>query len=189
MTERIDQVSQVVVGQYYLVPTVRARWSTYEARDWAVIGPKHNDRHCFNFEYDHYHLDSRFFPFEYGVSHHTEDGSWLWRAVASSPLMTSSRINPDGLPAVVWRRRKCRRLKNPEQDFIASGRGKLNALDCLDKEFAGRQARHDGRGWVCPHRKVSLAGQPVDDGIIVCPLHFLRIDAKTGLVLGGEVGR
>lgn len=179
MTEKITDVQAVEVGQYYLVPTVMGRWSGYAARSWPVIGPKHNDRHCLNFDWDHYHLDARFFPFAYPDSDHQ-----AWKGVMSMPLMTSERMNPAGLPAVVWKRLKCRRTRNPVQDMLVEAVSTAKQWQCLVDDFAGRQALNDGRGWVCPHRKVPLAGQPVEDGVIVCPLHLLRIDAATGKVLG-----
>ncbi len=180
MIEKITDVGAVEVGQSYLVPTVWGKWSFYAPRSWPVIGPKHNDRHCLNFDWDHYHLDARFFPFAY------PDGDLdRWKTVMAKPLMTSNFINPDGLGAVVWKRLKCRRLKNPAQDMLvdAVSAGNKN-WQCLLKDYRGKQAAHDGRGWVCPHRKVPLSGQPVENGVIVCPLHLLRIDAATGKVLG-----
>lgn len=179
MTDKITEVQAVEVGQYYLVPTVFARWSGYAARAWPVIGPKHNDKHCLGFEWDHYHHDARFFPFQY---HPYDDQSWM--SVMSRPVMTSEAMNPNGLPPIVWKRFKCRRLLNPIQDHLTIRAQTVKGFQCLHSEFAGRQATHDGRGWVCPHRKVPLAGQPVEDGVIVCPLHLLRIDAETGKVLG-----
>ena len=102
----------------------------------------------------------------------------------SAPLMTSERINPEGLQPVIWKRRKCLRSRNPVQDLILESVASTKAMRCIRADFAGRQAAHDGRGWVCPHRKVPLAGQPVENGVITCPLHLLQIDVATGTVLG-----
>lgn len=180
MTEKITEVETVEVGQYYLVPTVFGKWAGYAARSWPVIGPKHNDRHCLHFHWDHYHHDARFFPFAYPDGDHG-----AWKGVMSRPLMTSEAMNPGGLGPVVWKRMKCRRLKNPAQDMILDSVSSGNERwQCLLNDYRGKQAAHDGRGWICPHRKVPLAGQPVEDGVIVCPLHLLRIDAATGKVLG-----
>lgn len=176
MMRRIDELSvPPQIGRMYLVPTVYGRWFG-SARHWPVIGPKHHDTQCLRFEPHHYHLDVRFLGRKpEGVS---------WRFVFSAPLITSDRINPDGLPAPEWRARKCQRLINPALDEINNLTTRAGNWKCHFDQWAGKQARHDGRGWVCPHRNVSLADQAVDgDGVITCPLHLLRIDARTGRVL------
>lgn len=177
MIQRIDELcAPPEIGRFYLVPTVRGDWSG-SVGDWPVLGPKHSDAQCLDFDYQHYHLDARFMAVG-------EDDEWRWRSVMAAPLMVSWRINSGGLPAPVWRRRKCRRHANPFQEYLHS----VVASDktrwrCHFDQWAGKQARHDGRGWVCPHRSVPLAGQPVVDGAITCPLHLLKIDAATGTVL------
>ncbi|OLP56807.1 hypothetical protein BJF92_12105 [Rhizobium rhizosphaerae] len=174
-TPRIETLSAAPeIGRYYLVPTVEGRWNDRLAR-WPVIGPRHSDAHCLQFDFQHYHLDPRFLV----------GNGWYWRSVQSQPLMISNRINPDGLPAPVWRRRKCQRLENPKaREFRADlAKRQVANFDCHLSEWAGRQARHDGQGWVCPHRNVPLASMPVIDGAILCPLHLLLIDARTGRVL------
>ena len=39
------------------------------------------------------------------------------------------------------------------------------------------------RGWICPHQATPLGSIEPVDGIIICPLHGLRIDAQTGIVV------
>lgn len=183
MIPRIDAIEgQPVVERFYLVPTVLAEWHGRMAT-WPVIGPKHHDAHCLKFEWMHYHLDARF------VSSSSND-LHFWRSVTASPLMTSSGINPDGLPEPVWLRRKCRRLANPYQAEIYNYAELSGGAPwkCHFAEWVGRQAKRDSRGWICPHRNVSLAGQPIVDGVITCPLHLLRIDAETGVVLPAKGG-
>lgn len=188
MVARLDELTgPVEVGKFYLVPTVRADWLPYGVRDWPVIGPQHNDKHCLNFEQTHYHLDARFMPpFRF------KKGSWYftsyWDSVMASPIQTrpDKGLNPDGFPALVWQSHKCRRLENPRTAHLLEHALKSDAFKCLHAEYAGRQAKHDGRGWVCPHRSVSLADHAPVDGVIRCPLHLLRIDAATGKVLASE---
>lgn len=177
--ERIEDVSEPEIGRFYLVPTVRGEWLGM-VRDWPVLGPEHRDKDCFNFPHSHYHFDQRFLP----------ERRWkgFWRDVQASPLQTHDLINPDGLPKPVYRRRRLLRLVHPGTAVILKMHtvrtGGLEALNCLVGRYAGLQARHDGRGWVCPHRQVPLNGQTIQpDGSIVCPAHMLRIDAATGLVL------
>lgn len=179
MIQRLDQlIGPVEVGKYYLVPTVRAVWNNV-LDDWPVIGPQHSDAQCFNFDHQHYHPDSRFLPerkrYSYGY----------WREVMASPIQSNTLVNKDGLPKPVWRRRKCRRLVNPAlqtliDEHVAEPK---RSFACHYSQWAGKQSRHDARGWICPHRAVSLADHAAIDGVIICPLHFLRIDAATGIVL------
>ena len=178
MIPRIDEIAgEPIIGRYYLVPTVLATWHD-KLGEWPVIGPKHHDAHCLNFKWTHYHLDARFVPSSSKDYH-------FWRSVMASPVMTSERINPEGLPEPVWRRRTCRRLANPFQSKICDDAAAVagDAWKCHFSEWAGRQAKRDARRWICPHRNVSLAGQLIVDGVITCPLHLLRIDAETGVVL------
>lgn len=181
MTQRIDELSAPPeIGARYLVPMVFGRWNSYAPRFWPVIGPRHNDRHCLNFAPEHYHLDARFMP---AFARAPE----YWRWVMSMPLITSNAMNPDGLPEPEWRPAVCKRLENPTTPTLLDRTAALQTFQCLRSEFEGRQARHDGKGWVCPHRNVPLASQRVVKNIITCPLHLLQIDATTGIVVGLEV--
>lgn len=189
MVARLDELTRPVeVGKFYLVPTVRAEWQPYGVRDWPVIGPPHNDKHCLNFEQTHYHLDARFMPgfrFRFG----SQFWKSYWWLAAASPVQTrpDRELNPDGFPALVWKKRKCLRLENPRADHLLESALKTKGFQCLHADYVGRQAKHDGRGWVCPHRSVPLADHAPVDGVIRCPLHFMRIDAATGRVLASEV--
>ncbi|WP_165137725.1 Rieske 2Fe-2S domain-containing protein [Affinirhizobium rhizoryzae] len=154
----------------------------YGVRDWPIIGPQHNDKHCLDFEHTHYHLDARFMPSWHG--HHCE---WYWSHVAVSPMQAKRGLNAGGFPPVVWKRRECKRLENPQTDALFKRAAESKTFQCLHADYVGRQAKHDGRGWVCPHRSVPLADHAPVDGVIRCPLHFMRIDASTGKVLASEV--
>lgn len=180
MTQRIDELTAPpVIGQFYLVPTVEGVW--YGRRGvWPVIGPKHNDAQCLDFDAQHFHIDGRFIA--------GNDDDWpLWRRVFGGPMSVTDQVNVGGLPAPIWRRRKCQRLVNPKLNALQKLAAGYDKWRCHFDQWEGRQARHDGRGWVCPHRSVPLADHPAVDGIITCPLHLLRIDAGTGRVLPQEV--
>lgn len=180
--ERLDTLTAPVeVGRYYLVPTVRAEWYGV-VRNWPVIGPQHNDRHCLNLDATHYHLDARFLK-EPVPGYKWWTAKDFWTCAFGAPLVTNARLNVGGLPAPVWRRRLCRRLANPFIGAMHAKAAEHSTWDCHFAEWTGKQARHDGRGWICPHRAVSLADHPAVDGVITCPLHLLRIDAATGRVL------
>ncbi|KEC73173.1 hypothetical protein RLPCCGM1_c1289 [Rhizobium leguminosarum bv. phaseoli CCGM1] len=173
--KRLDELTQhVEVGRYYLVPTVTASWCGDE-KVWPVIGPQHNDRHCLDFGYDHYHIDPRFVA--------EGAGAGFWLRVSAAPIMTSAAINAGGLPKPVWRRRICRRLANPDLAEVGERAARHPNWQCHFDEWTGKQAKRDSRGWICPHRAVSLADHAPVDGVITCPLHLLRINAETGVVL------
>ncbi|QXZ79638.1 Rieske 2Fe-2S domain-containing protein [Rhizobium sp. L51/94] len=183
MIQRLDQLTGPVdVGTSYLVPTVLGTWYRKTAA-WPVIGPRHNDRHCIGFANDHYHLDARFVSGD-------ETDYHFWRAVWGSPLQISDKFNVGGLPAPFWLRRKCKRLINPvdmlPEVSLAAGAGRAPGWKCHFDEWTGKQAKHDGHGWICPHRMVPLADHAPVNGVITCPLHLLRIDATTGIVLAPE---
>ncbi|PZR79124.1 MAG: hypothetical protein DI537_41400 [Stutzerimonas stutzeri] len=179
--KQLDELTAPVeIGRFYLVPTVRAEWYG-RVREWPVIGPKHNDRHCLNFDHDHYHIDPRF------VSEFSS--SWgFWRLVGGSPIMSNGNLNPEGLPPPVWLPRKCKRHTNPEMGVFYELAARSSQWQCHFDEWVGRQARRDARGWICPHRNVSLADHAPVDGVITCPLHLLRIDAASGVVLPAPAG-
>lgn len=185
MNARLDQLTgPVEVGRHYLVPTVTAEWNGRVAA-WPVIGVAHNDAQCLNFPTLHYHIDARFLA-------KRVDYGWWWRSAFASPMCShdgdhvtwkSRPYNADGFPAPVWRKRLCRRPGNPILDHMAKLAAANAGWRCHFEMWTGKQARHDGRGWVCPHRAVPLADHAAVDGVITCPLHLLRIDAATGLVL------
>lgn len=186
--EKITELtSPPVVGRSYLVPTVAGKWFGKRG-EWPIIGPRHEDRKCLDFDHVHYHLDVRFLP----DSCKDPEWSWpdaiVWLHVFSAPLMVNSNGGRGDLPPPRMRRRKCRRLVNPDLAAIIARAGGTDKWRCHFDSWRGKQARHDGRGWVCPHRGVPLADQIVTDGAVICPLHLLRICAATGRVLEHPAG-
>lgn len=75
------------------------------------------------------------------------------------------------LPRPVLRRRKCQR---PTPFYPAE------IVPWLPDLEAAYQDRRLGEDWICPHRGASLRGQPVHEGVVVCPLHGLRWCVETG---------
>lgn len=166
---RVDRVTAPLVpGRYYLVPTVFTTWHG-KPRKWPVIGPEHVDIDFFDFSLPHYHLDARFLREGHRGIHETlvypvhgqRDNNW----------------KVGELPKPVWRRLKCQRATNgfnPHHQEITKMR----------QHFAGQQCASGRGGWICPHRKASLGSVlPDENGVITCPLHALRINAATGIVL------
>jgi nitrite reductase/ring-hydroxylating ferredoxin subunit len=176
MLERVDRLtSAAVVGQFYLVPTVFAEWD-YRLDHWPVIGPFHADKQFFDFEYGHYHIDGRFLNAR--QQRHAERRFYTFTAqIQRTPLMTKEGTLNDPMPKTELRRRKCHVSHlDYEHHHEVPVKKLLN-------HFAGQQCAHGKAGWICPHQKASLGSVAAIDGVITCPLHGLRIDATSGVVL------
>lgn len=57
----------------------------------------------------------------------------------------------------------------------------------IQRHYAGAKCAKGKGGWVCPHQKASLGSIMPIDGVITCPLHGLKIDAETGIVIDNGV--
>jgi nitrite reductase/ring-hydroxylating ferredoxin subunit len=176
--ERITSLAEPpVVGRYYLVPTVLYPWHNIK-RPWPVFLPKHNDAEHLNFSSPHYHVDPRFVgkqAFEWAAMGPRDSLA----SFQASPLCSRDWGREDGTqphPPVVWRKLQCKRTHLPYRfaDLIAKK---------LEPAFVGRQCKRARTGWVCPHKNVPLGSFASVDGVITCPLHGLRVDAETGVVL------
>lgn len=154
--------SSYEVGKFYRVPCVRAQYH-YVVDDWPVTGPQHEDAEFINFPYQHYHIDWRFVP-----QHRFKPLGFHFTV----PLMTSERINQQGLPAPVLRRRKCQRQL---PDFLVSKRSER--LGALEAAYAQCKLKP---GMICPHRGIPLVGAFQDGDVVTCPGHGLRWNVKTG---------
>ena len=174
--QRIDEMKEPpVVGVAYLVPTVRY---VYHGRvaDWPVIGPKHEDERFFDFPHPHYHLDARFIPFgrlrfAFDIAHEDDAEAVDW-LVGRAPLFSTGQ--PDH-PAIVYRRRKCVR------SVAGYVYGNHEGVQRLRAAYADKPLVHTACGRACPHRGAPVDSlQPDEHGVITCPLHGLRFNAKTG---------
>jgi nitrite reductase/ring-hydroxylating ferredoxin subunit len=174
----------LIEGRTYMVPCVHYSWFGREDW-WPVIGPRHNDKRFLRFPWQHYHVDGRFLT-KRQMSFAKRQGRWVGggsiaETVAASPLFSMGRGEP--APAPTMKRRKCTSASIP---YTAHGQQPIRDLAA---HYAGRQCRASEQGWVCPHQQTPLGSiQPVD-GVVTCPLHGLRIDCRTGVVLppGGSV--
>ena len=173
--ERVDRLTAPpVVGRFYLVRTVRGLFLGFED-DWPVIGPKHDDVEFFKFTYPHYHVDHRFIR--------CSDARAIERQ--AYPLHGRPDLGrPLGAPR--WSRRKCVRTWFgsiiPTTRYVDT-----RPLYELRAAFMGKQCARDAAGgFICPHRNAPLGSIEPRAGVITCPLHGLRIDAATGVVLAAE---
>lgn len=164
--ERVDRMTEpLVVGRLYMVPTVRGTWNRI-ARHWPVFGALHNDGDRFPFDADHYHIDARFLTL---ARHLIESNAFR------EPL--HSHWDEHDLPKPIYRKLKCRRsfIPYPLHNYVQ--------IRGIQGDWSGQQCPRGKAGWICPHRKASLGSIEPVDGVITCPLHGMRINAETGVVL------
>lgn len=159
-----------VVGRYYLVPVIDFNYCGIDGQ-WPTLGPPHHDRDDIGFEPIHFHVDLRFLTarqagridgYRYG---HTPE-----MIVANFPLNRSGREVPRK-PYLA--KRRCR-----VASWAYSPPSVPKWTPAFDRRYgkiAEPRRLADGR-LLCPHRKVDLSSFPPDkDGIVVCPLHGLRV--------------
>lgn len=178
--ERIEDLrAPPIVGQIYLVPTVRYVYFDILA-DWPVIGPKHNDTEILDFPWPHYHVDARFVPASLERRIVDPDSYLnvnLDAVVGHAPLRRRTDFRRDEIephPQPVLRPRQCRRADTRYQW------GDRAPIQRLRAAFWNKRLVDTPCGRVCPHK-----GAPVDSlvpvaGVITCPLHGLRFNAETG---------
>lgn len=159
--EKVDHiVGRLVEGRSYLVPTVKGEWlDTHGIADWPVVGPRHKDEDL-GVNISHYHIDHRFIP----VGEWKRDRNTVVNESCDAPVRYEA-----------W---KCL------QSTVVVSNVTTRKEHDLQRSWAGKAC--DGSatdGWICPHRKTWLGSQPAVMGVITCPAHGLRIDAKTGRVL------
>lgn len=175
MVARADRLtSEPIVGRYYFVPVVIAKWHSL-IESWPVMGPPHTDIEFFNFAHEHYHIDGRFLT-KRQIKVVEECAPWREpiAELQAAPLH-------DGflgkLPKATLTKRRCISVHLPY------AHGEKKPIQDLRKHYAGAQCEHGKGGWICPHRKASLGSVQIIDGIITCPLHGLQFDAVTGVAL------
>lgn len=171
-----------VVGQFYMVPVIRQFYWHGRRGDWPVIGPMHEDKHFFDFDELHYHIDARFLTkpqAAFAASHCPKRilniGGFEPEIVTISGAPLSnwySRTLPRGRPALA--RRKCTR-ESYESMVLQVHPDARRKLEARYGAIATPIHRRDGR-MLCPHRKVDLSQfVPDANGIVTCPLHGLRV--------------
>lgn len=188
MAERITNLSAPpVVGRRYLVPTVEWLWRGDKPRAWPVFLPLHDDARFFDFKEEHYHADPRFID------------TRIWRGMGADVWWDAGRsgdpialkiaqrtpIAPHRrgdyarpLPPLVWRVMTCKRTVLDYQFSDAP------AVEKLNEHYAGHQCKRARSGWVCPHQNWPMGSvEPDANGVITCPLHGLKVDAVSGVVL------
>jgi hypothetical protein len=152
-----------IAGNTYNVPCVEA---TVHGRrgTFVVFGPWHEDSEHLSFDAHHYHLDLRFAPdwvFSYGTP-----------PAALAITEVCSQVN--------FRRRKMRRAM-PIFPFVRYRTGRLCGNGPTFERLAAAFSKSRlGSHLQCPHKGASLAHLPAVCGVLVCPLHGLCFDERTG---------
>jgi len=158
------------IGKMYLVPCVRADEKTpprpARGSEWIpILLPFHEDSEIVNFPHWHYHLDFRFLS------------PRQWKNSGLSVVIHRRPVGDDALleffdGTVTYKRRKCLREMPsfyPETKW--------------HKELSAAYAKIGLVKWKCPHRGLDLEGCPIVNGVVTCPGHGLRFNAKTGRVI------
>jgi len=172
-----------IVGRWYMVPAIFYRRFSRQGPElwWPVLGPRHNDVEFFDFKWEHFHFDQRFLTVRH-LNVIDRDPEYALKRSFYQPLQGNE--TGKRLPMPTLHRMQCRRVM-PEYPWS----GQL-AIENINLHYEGRMAKRGKRGWICPHRQTAL-GTMVPDaaGVITCPLHGLRIDAKTGRCAGSAPSR
>lgn len=155
------------IGRYYLVPAI---WSHVSKIWMPILGNHHNDKDHFEVSVDHYHNDLRFSSDRLIRS--------LWGAPEHHVIATEhNSINPFSHHVyedkIELRRMKCKR------DFPDFGfPGKTRLWNKFHDAFKGTCLKN---GKICPHKGYDVSQvKPDKNGNIVCPLHGLSFNIKTG---------
>ena len=164
------------VGQRYLVPCVHAIWCG-KADWWPVLLPLHSDADHFAFEPRHYHVDTRFLA----PARAPRDGAAEPQGALQWPLAEVlgpwNAPEPNPFSKAEWRWRKCQHTKT--LDSCEQWLRRHETVTKFRAAMAGRTCPVQNGRRLCPHRAADLTTVPVVDGMVVCPLHGLRIDATT----------
>lgn len=165
MLQQIGDVDNPIIGQSYLVPCVLVNAPpSMNGHWWPIIGAIHHDKEI-GVEKRHVHLDFRFIKQDHLIS----DSRVIW----ANQVISDTEL----------RKRKCYRLRIPfptHEDYrqMYETRGQAAFLRRVENLLANE--RIDTAKMICPHRGISLRGQPIVDGCVVCPGHGACWNVLTG---------
>lgn len=165
--QKIEDASEIIVGKYYLVPTVHVPSLPKSLQIVPVIGPPHEDAEFINFPHRHLHPDRRFVSklwLDYYGSSGRGAGHWS--------VIYSFKINErdTGMREGGRVRMRCKRLAD-------SFRLDVPWLTKLENAYRLEKLRD---GHICPHRGISCRGVIAENGGVVCPGHGLKWNLETG---------
>jgi len=185
-TFRIDEVAEPRVGVLYLVPAVFEKGYLDEPRWWPVLGPLHEDAKLFNFKDLHYHYDQRFMTREmlrpFPLPHGAHGAKTRLHFSLAAPLQGEHKAYGERAPMSAPELKLFRCIRTT----IDYPYGHNERIINVNTMYFDVQADRTDIGWLCPHRRVLLNFPPNASGVITCPLHGLRINAKTGRGAGAQ---
>lgn len=179
---------ELIIGQSYLRPCIRAQWNQFHAQWIPVLGTIHRDVEHIMADFDHVHVDYRFMPAK--IRNETEreldQSTRIFKVnpVHSEPV---SNVLPLGYETPITLEAAARiqtdlwldvmpcTYAGPYPEYPASF---VHWMKDLSKAY--RNARLID-GHICPHQGTDLTGiEPDRNGNVTCPLHGLCWNAKTG---------
>lgn len=178
MIPNVEECSDVVVGCYYMVPTIRRSDKLEETpqhpRVVPVLGTLHEDVEVIGFKDRHWHPDRRF------ISQEWLDYAWNHWGNIFTPCPTHT-YSPGRLrvPESDWplwfdngpRKMKCKRLVDSASFPVVT----------WHKQLETKYKDNRLRNMICPHRGISCVGVKAEaDGGVVCPGHGLKWNPATG---------
>lgn len=158
--EKVDKVSKVEVGKFYLVAhvSVKLDYLDREHEMYVPIIPKwHNDKKDFNFPYSHYHVDGRFIKnhSKMAIIFNVADGK------TNHVLTNEENYNFFDENKIHYLKRKC---IYPE---VCLDTCIYYAKPSFVKKYIGKSCK----GRKCPHWGVTMQET---NGKLLCPMHGLR---------------
>lgn len=168
--QKIEDASTIIVGKYYLVPTVYVPRLPRSLRTVPVIGPPHEDAEFINFPHRHLHPDRRFVSSSWMNYYRARGG--LEAKEGHWSVVYSFKVNEldTGIREGDRMRMQCKRL-------VGSFRLDAPWLTKLENAYRLEKLRD---GHICPHRGISCRGVIAENGGVVCPGHGLKWNLETG---------
>lgn len=179
--QKVEDATEIIVGKYYLVPTVYVPSLPKRLQIVPVIGPAHEDAEFINFPHRHVHPDRRFVSdawFSYYDTFTATGKPHYWGVVYSfeiihDPNHLHLKLGKTGTkwhePMVM----RCKRVVSPFRD--------TPWMSKLETAYSHERLRD---GHICPHRGISCRGVQVDDnGCVVCPGHGLQFQMESGVMV------
>ena len=196
----------MILGKIYQVPCVRTIWrSISEHPVWIPVnGPMHEDEEIISVPFFHWHLDWRFLSRkQMNAIRECGYGSYNLPRESEVFMNVISDIYPD--LGEEWQKENYRRTGEdgwmaledlPRGDIPTESYLRVKPRRC-NGEYPAYPAEFMLDHWlpdleqayrdhvikgslICPHKGGDLAGSPVINGTVTCPLHGLRWNLQTG---------
>lgn len=166
-----------VVGESYMVPCVLIReFNGHEPFHLPVFGDWHNDKDFGQNDFDHYHIDTRFVT-EQELEWFNLSGALNIQYLSGVCAINVTTMRDRGVYEDAKEiPRVCLRELGQSTTFSIHENG---VLKNLSKQLMQKNFKLDDKCRVCPHKGTSLQGISPVNGVILCPVHAMRFDAKT----------